>query len=390
MIVKIFRHFFYLLIVSLVAGCGVGSTNAAVYAKADRIILFIGDGMGAEHRKAARWITTGENGSLAMDAMPASGWSRTASAGRSITDSAAAATAMATGAKTYNRVIGLNADLSFAPTILEDAKRLGKSVGLVTTTQVTHATPAAFAAHVIDRSLMTVIAKQIFTAGVDVILGGGEDEFLPSSTQGCYPQKGERTDRRNLIDEAIAVGYAYACDLSSFSSVEPSSTQRLLGLFADEGMTRPFSPSLAAMTRKAIEILSKNPRGFFLMVEGGQIDWASHANDASNAILDTVGLDEAVKVAKGYASSANNTLIIVTADHETGGMKISLSSSGSFNEDGPFNLPDGRQFYVNWSTKGHTGADVPLTSQGPSSSRFTGTYENTVIYEVMSSAFNLP
>ena len=124
------------------------------------------------------------------------------------------------------------------------------------------------------------------------------------------------------------------------------------------------------------------------MVEGGQIDWASHANDADNAISDTIELDKAVKVARDYVLVDNYTLVIVTADHETGGMSVSLLSSGAPGEDGPFGMPDGKDFYVNWSTTSHTAPDVPVTALGPSSEMLTGTYENTHIFEVMLNTFD--
>ena len=375
---------------SLIFGCGgSGSTSSASVdrVKAKNIILFIGDGMGAEHRKAARWTTAGEHGQLSMDDMPNSGSIQTRSADSAITDSAAAATAMATGVKTNNGVIALDANLNFVSTILEDAMSQGKLVGIVTTTQLSHATPAAFVSHIEDRDLMSEIAAQIVDTGVDVLLGGGEDEFLPASENGCFPEAGERSDGRNLINEAIASGYVYVCDPASFTFVDPSSTFQLLGLFADEGMTRPFSPSLADMTQKAIEVLSKGADGFFLMVEGGQIDWASHDNDAANVISDTIGLDEAVEAAKQFASVTADTLIIVTADHETGGMEVTSSSSGLAGEDGPFSTPDGSLFYVNWSTTDHTAVDVPVTSQGPKSGMLTGVHDNTFIHELMTGAF---
>jgi alkaline phosphatase len=279
------RNLTALLSILAVFGCDSSSPDPVTIEKATNIILFIGDGMGEEHRKAASWTTVGETGFLAMDDMPTIGWAQTRSADNLVTDSAAAATAMSTGVKTNNGVIGLDANLNFVPTILEEAKRQGKMTGLVTTTQVTHATPAAFAAHVENRNMMTDIAVQIIDARVDVILGGGEDEFFPFTDIGCFPEAGERDDGRNLIDESVAVGYTYVCDPASFSAIDPISTDRLLGLFADEGMPRPFSPSLVEMTHKAIDILSKNPAGFFLLVEGGQIDWASHSNDAENAYL---------------------------------------------------------------------------------------------------------
>ncbi|HEY63103.1 MAG TPA: alkaline phosphatase [Caldilineae bacterium] len=348
------------------------------------IILFIGDGMGEAQRTAGRWAAVGRDGMLAMDAMPFSGWSCTASANSAVTDSAAAATALATGVKTNNGMIAVDPAGRPLTTILERAQTRGKAVGLVTTTQVTHATPAAFAAHVRSRKEMLEIARQMIAAGVDVLLGGGEDEFLPTTMSGCYPQPGERSDGRNLIAEAVAVGYTYVCDADALAAVDPTSTSRLLGLFADEGMVRPFSPSLAEMTRKAIEILSQDPDGFFLMVEGGQIDWASHANDAANAIADVIGLDEAVSVALAHAATAPDTLIIVTADHETGGMRVDLVAG----EQGPFYMPDGTPFYVSWTTGGHTSVDVPTTAQGPWADLLAGTYENTYIHDVMLRGLN--
>ena len=172
---------------------------------------------------------------------------------------------MATGVKTSNGVIGMDSDLRPLVTILEEAKMAGKSVGLVTTTQISHATPAAFASHVSNRDMMTEIASQYLTTEVDLLLGGGEDEFLPSGEIGCYPQVGERQDSRNLTQEFILVGGEYVCDETSFDQNSTMTTNRLLGLFADEGMTAPYTPSLTKMTQKAIDLLSRNPNGFFLL-----------------------------------------------------------------------------------------------------------------------------
>ena len=155
---------------------------------------------------------------------------------------------------------------------------------------------------------------------------------------------------------------------------------------ADRGMTRPFSPTLEAMTETAIAILSQDPDGFFLMVEAGQIDWAGHANDAANAVSDTLGLDRAVAVAQSYAAGRDDVLLVVTADHETGGMSVSTSATGVSGEDGPFHMPDGTPFYVTWATTGHTSADVPVTAQGKEASSLVGAYENTYIYDVMDRA----
>jgi alkaline phosphatase len=234
--------------------------------------------MGEPHRTAARWSTAGQRGTLAMDTLPVVGWSRTASADFAVTDSAAGGTAIAAGVKTNNGVVGLDPDGNELVTILEQAKMQGKAVGLVTTTQMAHATPASFAAHVPDRLMMTEIARQMLANGVEVLLGGGEDEFLPTTATGCYPQPGKRADGRNLIEEALADGYTYVCDAAGLAAVEPGSTSRLLGLLADEQLSRPFAPSLAELTRQAIDILDQDPDGFFLMVEGGQIDTAAHNN----------------------------------------------------------------------------------------------------------------
>jgi alkaline phosphatase len=346
---------------------------------AQAIMLFIGDGMGEAHRNAARWSAAGQSGALAMDRMPTLGWSHTASADSPVTDSAAAATALASGIKTNNGKIGQDPSGNPVTTILEQAQARGMAVGLVTNVQMAHATPAGFAAHVPDRDMMTEIASQMLAAEVDVLLGGGEDEFLPPGVTGCYPEPGERSDGRNLITEATASGYTYVCNASGLAAVDPASTSRLLGLFADEGMARPYAPSLEEMTQKAIEILSRDPDGFFLMVEGGQIDSASHTHNAADTMSDTVGFDEAVAVGQAYAASVDNTLIIVTADHETGGMSVNLSAG----QQGPFAMPEGTSFYVSWSSWDHTGVDVPTTAQGPWSDLLSVTHENTYIHDVM-------
>ncbi len=361
------------------------STQLPASQHATSIILFIGDGMGAEHREAGRWSAVGQSGQLAMDTLSVTGELQTASADFSITDSAAAATAMATGVKTENGHIGVDPDEVVLETILEIAEGRGMATGLVTTVEVSHATPAAFAAHVPDRNMMVEIALQMIGSGVDVLLGGGENEFLPTTELGCDPGfPGERTDGRNLITEAQTAGFTYVCDAAGLATVNTLTTDQLLGLFADEMMVRPFSPTLTEMTRTAIEILSRNPQGFFLMVEGGQIDKAAHVNDGANVIGDVIGFDEAVQVGLDYAALNPDTLVIVTADHETGGMTTSLSSGAQ----GPFLMPDSTPFYTSFSTGGHTADDVPVTTSGPWSSLIHGTHENTDVFTAMRRAID--
>ncbi len=150
------------------------------------IIVFIGDGMGAEHRKAAQWVKVGFDGSLNMDSLPIHGWSQTASSNALITDSAAGATAIATGIRTNNGMIAVSPELVELKTVLEYAQERGLSTGLVTTVQISHATPAAFASHIPNRTMMNEIALQLLENHVNVLLGGGEDEFLPYGSSGCF------------------------------------------------------------------------------------------------------------------------------------------------------------------------------------------------------------
>jgi len=352
--------------------------------EAHNIILLIGDGMGENQRKAAQWYTYGMTQDLVMDTLPIKGWAITAALDSPITDSPAAGTAMATGHKTNKGRVSVYPDDVPLKTILEYAQERGMSVGLVTTVFLTDATPAVFAAHVPDRMTMrNEIASMILDHQVDVLLGGGEDDFLPTSVTGCYPEEGHREDGRNLIDEAVEAGYTYVCDASALAQISIETTDKLLGLFNDEQMNRPYSPSMVEMTQTAMDILSKNPNGFFLMVEGGLIDWACHANKAQETINDTIEFDEAVSLAVSFANSTSDTLVIVTADHETGGMSVEMSPSGSPDEDGPFSMPDGKDYYINWTTDYHTDANVPVSAMGPGSGALSGTYENTHIFDVM-------
>lgn len=347
------------------------------------IILFIGDGMGDAQRTAGRWVSVGQDGQLIMDALPVSGWSQTSNISGTITDSAAAATAMATGEKTLNGYISVDIVGNSLPTILEQAQAQGWAVGLVSTVQIAHATPAAFAAHELSRYNYSQSAAQMLAHQVNVLLAGGEDDWLPETESGCHSNFGHRTDDRNLIAEAVGDGYTYVCDPTGLAAVDAENTSYLLGLFADDGMLRPYTPTLAQMTETAISVLSQDPDGFFLMVEGGQIDWAAHVNEGANVIYDVLDLDAAVAAGLAFTQSNPNTLLIVTADHETGGMSVDLASSGKPDENGPFFMPDNTPFFINWTTIYHTGVEVPVTASGPKSELLINIYENTQIYQTM-------
>jgi alkaline phosphatase len=348
-----------------------------------RIMLFIGDGMGAEHRRAAQYFALGEKRKLAMDQLPTSGWLIADSVDGTLPDSGAAATAMAVGQKTYIDAVGVDVNGDPLETILETAQDLGMSVGLVSTKYITDATTAAFAAHVTDSNQWTDIAEQFLAHKVNVILGGGENHFLPEDETGCYPLPGTRTDGRNLMLEASVAGYTTICDAAGFATVDPQHTTHLLGLFSDENMERPYAPTLAEMTDTAIQILEQNPQGYFLVVEGAMIDIASHFHESENMMNDTIGFDEAVAVGMAHAEADEDTLVIVTADHETGGLVVNYTATGVVDEDGPFQMPSGAEFYLSWHSGDHTYAHVPVTAYGPGAEALRGVNENTAVYDVM-------
>lgn len=327
------------------------------------VILLIGDGMGHNHVALARHRAVGPAGRLYMERLPVAGWLRTYSANRLVTDSAAASTAMACGVKTDNGRIGTTPDGIAWQSILERARQKGYRTGLVATSTITHATPAGFAAHVDTRAMEIDIAVQMLTCGVDVMFGGGRRYWLPEPN-------GKRADGRSLINEARTAGYQVVYSKDQLAALTPGP---VLGLFADDAMTTyDPEPSPAVMTRTAIDLLSANsgewfapaPR-FFLMIEGSQIDWAAHGNDADNVVRQTLLFDLAIKEAIDFACRDKNTLVVITADHETGGLILQREKDNHVADE--------------WATKGHTAVDVPIYAFGPGSMRFSGTLDNTDI-----------
>lgn len=295
----------------------------------ENIILLIPDGMSVGNVTLTRWFMNGEN--LSWDQYVCA-LVKTYSADAPIADSAPAGTAMATGKKSHTGYISvlpdianmpgqkeIPADMKKAPlvTILEAAKLIGKSTGLVATSNIQHATPAVFAAHWPDRNNYEAIAEQILYNNVDVLMGAGLPYFK------------ERKDKENLFDELIKRNYKIAENKEQFLSLNAGKVAYL-----DNSSALPYDidrdedkiPSIAEMTQKAIEILSKNKNGFFLMVEGSKIDWANHANEPVGVMSDILAFNEAVKVALNYARNLKNTVVIVVADHSTGGF-----SSGNSN-----------------------------------------------------------
>ncbi|MDR1598564.1 MAG: alkaline phosphatase [Oscillospiraceae bacterium] len=309
--------------------------------KARNVILMIGDGLAQPTRTAARImsknLTEGRfNGYLNMDVMDVATLVTTSGIAALVTDSANSASAYATGHKTANNAMGVytynpNVDDQVGAkveNIIELAKRAGMSTGIVSTSEITDATPSAMFTHILKRSNMQAIADQMFLEGQrpDVILGGGAWWFWPSTTTGS-----KRADERDLIADFEGEGYAFVGSATELAAVDTASASRLLGLF-NSGNMSPYvdkfiekspdilkgfddQPSLMAMTKAAIDVLSQNEEGFFLMVEGALIDKQEHAMDWERAVVDTIEFDQAVGIAKDFADINDDTLVIVVADH---------------------------------------------------------------------------
>jgi alkaline phosphatase len=317
---------------------------------ARNLILLIGDGMGPAHmgllehwaRRGTTWPRPGQPTALSRLMADATvGLSLTHAAEAQVVDSACSATQLATGQPALSEVIGVDLEGQPLDTILLAAARSGRSTGLVTDTRLTHATPAAFAAHAGHRSEEEAIAPQLLAHEVDVLLSACGRHFLPAGadpeavrarTGGAWTSTGGRRDGRNLLDEAAAAGWSVVYDRAGLESHREG---RLLGCFADSAMTDGITesarrqdpartePTLREMTEAALRTLDANPRGFFLMVEGGQIDWAAHDNDAGRLLHELYRLDEALDAVLAFVAGRDDTVVVLTADHETGGLGVS-------------------------------------------------------------------
>jgi alkaline phosphatase len=369
--------------------------------------------MGASARDLIRLATTGQDADLVMNRLQYAGLSETDpdDPEEPVTDSAAGATAFASGVRTYNGAVGVDAEGRPVPTLLERARAAGKATGLVTTAQVTDASPAAFGAHVPDRAQQSEIARQFLEMSKpDVILGGGEDRWLPPGDPGAYPDNPPKdpteessSDRGDLIARAQELGYDYVSDRAG---LQASRARKLLGLFANEEMFEqraegqgdlyePVVP-LEEMTSKALDVLRRDRDGFFLFVEEEGIDEFAHRNNAEKTILAGQALDRAVEVAVRFAATHPGTLIVVAGDHATGGLAIENvddadeSGSGVSAEDGPFTVAGtDLQFVVDWSTGGHTGDSTPVTAEGPGAEALARVQKNTGLHDAILGAMRL-
>ena len=329
------------------------------------IILMIGDGMGITQISAGMY----SNGNkLHLERFPIVGLHKSYSSDNLVTDSAAGATAFSTGTKTYNGAIAVDPQFKPLTTILEEAESKGLPTGLVATSTITHATPASFVAHEKYRKSYEAIAADFMDVEVDFFVGGGKEHF------------DKRKDDRNLLQELRSKGYFVADYFSQeLSELRPDPTKNFAYLTASNdplpvAQGREYLPLASEMACRFLDKRDREDRGFFLMIEGSQIDWGGHANKSDYIISEMLDFDEAVGKVLDFAARDGETLVIVTADHETGGYAINPGSKmdsivGAFTSD-----------Y-------HTADLIPVFAYGPGAAAFSGIYENTAIYDKMRMAY---
>ena len=347
------------------------------------VILLIGDGMGFEHVQIAEWVELGTSGSFDFRNLTAFASMTTYSADDAVTDSAASATAIACGIKTDNGYLGVDPATNPVQNIVEVAQSMNKSTGLISTATVVHATPAGFYAHHTSRYDYTTIAQQMIDSGVDIILGGGEQYF---------------TDK---IDDLVSQGYSMVYNRDELLD---ETSNKIVGLFDSSYMdlerTRNYTltPSITEMTQSALAKLSTNENGFFLMVEGAQIDLEAHDHNTVNVVLETIAFTEAVTAALAFAEGRDDTIVIVTADHETGGLVIqdeNLNSTlpaekATEEEKRALRVARADMLTVAWTSTYHTADNVPFYAYGDffTSMENGSIIDNTDVFDIMTAYYN--
>jgi alkaline phosphatase len=326
------------------------------------IILMIGDGMGTSQVYAT---LTAKHGKLEMARCRHIGFVKTDAADDYITDSAAGATAFATGSKTNNGVIAMDPYGDTLNTILEYAEYSGLGTGLVATSKITHATPAGFIAHNESRDNYEEIAEDFLLTDVDVILGGGLNNF------------NHRNDGQDLLDKLRLKNYQLVFDTAEMSGIDQGKIFGLLWEDHPPKWTEGRDNFLEKASLKAIELLLAHEKGFFLLVEGSQIDWGGHDNDSEYLVSESVDFDNVVGKVLDFAEENGETLVIITADHETGGYSINGGDIASGEVVGAF------------TTDEHSSTMVPLFAFGPGAENFTGIIDNTEIYYKMMNLLSL-
>jgi alkaline phosphatase len=399
------------------------------------IILFIGDGMGTAAVDLSRMVLLGKEKLWDFENTIYIGLQKTYSENLLTTDSAAAATALSSGYKTANGLLGTLSNGTATKSILKAFRETGRSAGLITTVTVTHATPAGFCVSMPDRDELAIADEYAKTKPFDLIMGGGRQYFMPKNST-----VSKRTDNINLIKDFQNCGYTYISNTAQLSELT-GKTPKILGLFSDSSMPNALDkrflnssvPTLAQMTRAALTVLGSNPKGFFLMVESGKIDFRAHANDTAGTVWEVNELNEAFKEALSFLNKDTDTLIIVTADHETGGLTLlyprlqliksqkatnelivsliknkdisqslktvnELTGIKDINEEDIIKIKESstpeielskilnERYEVRWSTVGHTCSNVNVYAFGKKAEFFTGVYENTELAIKMFSA----
>lgn len=328
------------------------------------IILMIGDGMGITQITAGMY----KNGNkLHLEKFPMIGLHKSYASNNLITDSAAGATAFASGVKTYNGAIGVTPDTISVKTILEEAEEYGLATGLVSTSSIVHATPASFIAHQKLRKMYEEIAADFMKTEIDYFVGGGQYYFET------------RDDERNLSDEMRAKGYFVSSFFEKeFNELNIEFDQNFVYFTANKEplkLTQGRDYFISAAQTAPVFLNSHSDKGFFLMIEGSQIDWGGHANDSEYIITEMIEFDNAVGKILEFAEEDGETLVIVTADHETGGYAINMGSTQD-------------SIVAGFTSDYHTACLIPVFAYGPGSEIFGGIYENTAIYYKMKQAFD--
>ena len=322
------------------------------------IILLLADGAGLAHWTLASYADEG----LAVRSMRTVGLVDTRGADHTVSGSAPTATAYAIGARSRMGYVGVDADGDPMETVLEAAMARGKSTGLITTTAIVDATPAAFGAHNRSRYDYGPIAREMATKGITVLMGGGRAAFRPDA----------QADGTDLLSR-VRGEHSYVETIAALRDVDPDTVESLVGLFAEGEMgirSERGADALTTMTSTALDILGRNPDGFFLMVENEESDTQSHGNAAEEIVTtEMLDFDAAVRLALAYRADHPGTLVLVTSDHETGGLSL------PHDED--------REIVIQYSTGSHTGALVPLFASGPGADRFGGIIRNDEVGRIL-------
>jgi len=326
------------------------------------LILLIGDGMGLT-QVCAGW--TADGGNLNLEKCSHVGLQKTYSANAYITDSGASGTAMATGVKTFNGSIGVDTAGNPVTSILELAEQAGLASGLISTSSITHATPASFIAHIRNRNRYQAIAADFLKTDIDVIIGGGRNHFT------------RRWDGQNLLDSFRVREYHVADNLDVIREINSGKLVCLTDTMHCPPAANGRGDMLPQAAEQALRILDQNKKGFFMMIEGSQIDWAAHEGNTQYLISEVLDFDETIGKVLDFAEKDGETLVVITADHETGGMALTGG-----------NIQTGSVSAV-YATDGHSAVMVPVFAWGPGAELFAGIYENTDIFEKMKKALGL-